>query len=261
MARGNSRAQSELPSGYEAGRSEIDKLNNETYATRREMKYAANWEKTADFKVSKDGFSFGDGVAGNGIFKDGQLHLRDEDIEAIVEHNFVDDYIDDTIGNGGGDETTHFTPFAGENNLLVGKEAGLWAAKVEITSRAHDYPDSDEAEMDDYTPYRRGSREDPPEYASGTFVMGPAESAPNWIQIDYEKVMEKATSRPEGAPSGRLTLERDSAERLSKAIEEKINARGLRAAERKAEEYDWDGEESRRREERSIRDWEDRRND
>lgn len=74
MARGNSRAQSELPSGFEASKEDIRAYG---IAERKERDRQA-LQRTAS--------RIGNGVVGNGTFKDGKLTLSQEDIKYLVEN-------------------------------------------------------------------------------------------------------------------------------------------------------------------------------
>lgn len=249
MARGNSRAQSELPSGYEASRDDVRRLEGETYATTTALKYSEKWDKTSNLKVSAKGFKFGDGEVGNGIIKDGELHLRDEDIEDIVESNFEYSMVKELIGEGGGEETNYFAPFTGKNNVADKDEKELANFNVEITSNAHDYPDGNDLEVTDFEPGAEATRPtyssggEPGYSASGSLSIGDGSSAPKWIQVDYDNVMKRAA-----APGERpITLERASAKRLADAIERRINEAGAGYAESAAEDFDFDEYESDRR--------------
>jgi len=240
MARGNSRAQSELPSGIEASRNDIQAYEGQAYAAASAAKYSSTWEKTATMKVSAKGFKFGDGEVGNGIIKNGELHLRDEDIAEIVDANFVYDQLKETIREGGGGETEFFAPFTGKNNLADKDDLkDLVAFNVEITSQAHDYPDGTDLEVTDFERGASNTQYEPGYDASGSLAIPDGSSASNWVKVDYDNVMARAA----GAGERPITMERSSAQRLSKAIEARINQAGAGVAESAAEDFDFEEHE------------------
>ena len=240
MARGYSQSKSELPSGVEASRNDIQALEGQAYAAASAAKYSSNWEKTAAMKVSAKGFKFGDGEVGNGIIKDGELHLRDEDIADIVDANFDSDQLKELIQEGGGGETNSFAPFTGNNNLADKDDLkDLNAFNVEITSQAHDYPDGTDLEVTDFEPGASNTQYEPGYDASGSLAIPDGSSASNWVKVDYDNVMARAA----GAGERPITMERSSAQRLSKAIEARINEAGEAVAERAAEDFDFEEHE------------------
>ena len=109
MARGNTQregrsARSELPSGVEATRADIAKLEFAGKVEKQLQAYANNWDKMAGAdpaKLERMKSLVGDGKVGHGTLKDGRLYFSKEDVDAISaaqRNNYFN--FDDEILNG-----------------------------------------------------------------------------------------------------------------------------------------------------------------
>jgi hypothetical protein len=164
MARGNSRAQSELPSGAEA--------NIRDYAQQGfRTKYGNNWDKMAAVgpreRASLDAQKplVGNGQVGNGSMKNGQLHFNDEDVKALVLSMVgPDDEIRDVIELKSGNTSLPFPLIDGEPFIesqafdyeggdAERNEDGFYFANGEVTVNAGllqvDYRKAYGVELDD----------------------------------------------------------------------------------------------------------------
>jgi hypothetical protein len=220
------------------------------------MNYEKNWEEMTGFKPPAKDPGWGNGEVGNGIIKDGQLHLRDEDIDEIVRMNlgpvklengknysWASDILD-------GDDKGSFRGF----NPIVGMSARETTANtifpdkkapfIEFESHAFDLPGSDNIEPGDYEESKPAGRNrsarlpygEPPEDAYGSFNHGESNVDPRMLQVDYNR-----------ASGGRFRLDRDSAERLAGAFKAEFDSAIESIAEKAAENYDWDEHARNRR--------------
>ena len=245
MARGNTKregraARSELPSGVEATKSEIAKMSNDSL----NLKYRNNWDGNTKPQTAGGGLKVGDGQVGNGIIKDGKLHLRDEDIKSIVEKNFDAEACFDIIDNGGAGNLA-FTPLTGDSNVLPkghpdeDKASGY---TYEMGTWAFDLPSGDDFSVEDFEGGERATRDNPGESASGTIILDDdADVDADYLRIDYEK-------------STNMPVERESMERLATAIDKHLKDIVKKYEVRKSENYDWDDYGDRRAED-SYDDW------
>lgn len=231
MARGSNKrdgraARSELPSGVESTKSDINRLKADTL----NLEYRNGWDKTAKVKTAGEGLKVGDGQVGNGIIKDGKLHLRDEDIKSIVESNFDPSASLDIIDNGG-QSIFEFYPLTGDSNVLEDNDPNRNETNgytFAMNTWAFDLPSGDDYSVEDFEGGERGDRYSPGESASGTIVLEEsAELDAEYLRIDYEK----ATKMP---------VEAESMERLATAIQKHLNKIVERYEERKSENYDWE---------------------
>jgi len=232
MARGNSKAQSELPSGVEATKEDIRRLNYEKDGRERASKYLQNFEKESGYK-SIGNVNVGDGEVGNGIIKNGVLFLRDEDIAKIVKENVLDSKaVKDMIGEGGGLQP--FTLFVGENNKLnldtdeakAFNKASYTNYNHELETSPYDLPDGSEWEVTDFDAGSSRTWEDPGEDASGSISIGDPSTDDFKFHAAYERV-------------AKMPVDFASVEKLTAAIDV-ISERGRSSYEEKlAENYDW----------------------
>ena len=246
MARGNTKregraARSELPSGVEATRDDIRALGTEIKNAEMRKKYAETFKtnKDVEYQESKTGFKFGDGVVGNGIIKNGELHLRDEDIKDIVESNFLAGdqrgIVEESIDNGGG-IFYYFAPFTGKGN--EGSET-MNGYSVAYNTHAIDLPDGNDTEVTDFKRGEPRTYEEPGSPSYGSLSIPDSDVSSKVLKVEYEQVT--------GIP-----MENSSAVRLAKAITKAIDKIGAGFAERKSEEYDFDEYDNDRRNERDL---------
>lgn len=224
MARGNSKAQSELPSGFEASRNDIETMKREASRAKTLQEYSDNWTERTGFK-SFGKVNAGDGEVGNGIIKDGVLHLRDEDIKDIVAANSQSEEVSESIRNGGASELEYFTPFTGKNNVAEGT-GSYFGMSHELTTESVDLPDANDFEVEDFDGGSSRTWEDPGEDASGSISIGRSTVDARRLQIDYEKV------------SG-MPVDRESMVRLSKALEKEYDSNCSSIEEDISSDYDW----------------------
>jgi hypothetical protein len=240
MARGANKrdgrvARSELPSGVEATEKDISRLVGQITIRKMAEEYAANFEKKAEYK-SFGKVNIGDGVVGNGIIENGQLVLRDEDIDKIIEENFGKDTktIESLIGDGGGEQP--FALFAGDNNKVDKNSSpealDYWnksstALNHEIGVSPVELPSGDDFEVEDFSPRERRTWDDPGADASGSLTIGRADVPSHLLQVAYEKIA--------GMP-----VNRDSIIELAIALDNKINKAARIYEENKSESFDWD---------------------
>jgi hypothetical protein len=233
MARGNSRAQSELPSGYETSAKDVRAESNA-------RNYDKNWADWTGFKPLDKDPGWGNGEVGNGIIKDGMLHLRDEDIDAIIKFNtgpIIDkdgksyDWIEDLLSGKEQGSFSGFTPIVGEsarspvsNTVFADGKAPF----VEFESHAFDIPGTDDMEVSDFDPGEKRTWEDPGSDPSGSFSHGDTHVSWKHLQVDYKN-----------ASGGRFNLDGDSAKRLAAAFVERFDEGLSSVASSKAENYDW----------------------
>ncbi len=251
MARGANKregraARSELPSGVEATRADIARYDYERSEEKRAEAYANDFEKKSEYK-SFGKVNIGDGQVGNGIIKDGKLHLRDEDIDEIVAVNFGDSSVlSDLINDGGGSQP--FALFVGENNMLKDSPEEREFSKTtslslnnEMGSSPIDLPDANDYEVDDFDPGEPRTWEDPGYGASGSINIGDTDVNERFLRVAYEKV-------------GGLPVDRDSIRRLAVAImvEGDKAARSVEEDKSSSEDF-WEDYKDRRREERDYR--------
>ena len=249
MARGYAQSKSELPSGYENSRKEVQ---NQAEA----QNYEKNWEKLTGFTPSAKDPGWGNGEVGNGIMKDGQLHLRDEDINEIVRMNLGPvklkdgknySWAEDALDGDDKSFFEGFTPIVGmsaredkANTIFPDKKAPF----IEIVSHAFDLPGSDNIEPGDYEESKPAGRNaggrlpygEPPEDAYGSFNYGESYVDARKLQVDYNK-----------ASGGKVRLDRDSADRLAAAFESEFDGAIESIASRAAENFDWDEHARNRR--------------
>jgi hypothetical protein len=248
MARGNSRAQSELPSGVEATREDIRTLDREQADVKRAEAYANDFEKKSEYK-SFGKVNIGDGQTGNGIIKDGKLHLREEDIDEIVQANFGESsVVQDLINDGGGQQP--FALFAGENNQVDARTSPEAKAFSGSTSLIYNnemgaspvyLPSGDDYDVDDFDPGESRTWEDPGSDASGSISIGDTDVNERFLQVAYEKA------------SG-LTVDRESVRKLAVAIMVECDKSARSVEEDKASDGDfWENYKDRIKEERSYR--------
>ena len=233
MARGNSRAQSELPSGYEATDEDIRQLDYEKTGRERAAKYLQNFEKESGYR-SFGKVNVGDGQVGNGIIKDGVLFLRDEDIAKIVEENVGDSKAaQDMIGEGGGEQP--FSLFVGENNVLnrdtaeadAFAKAGYSKYNHELTTSPYDLPDGKDSEVIDFEAGERRTWDDPGSDASGSIGIGDPSSDEYKFHAAYERVA--------GMP-----VDLASVEKLAFAVGRIAESAREAYEEKLSENYDWE---------------------
>lgn len=249
MARGSNKrdgraARSELPSGVEATRADIGKLQTEKLYADRRAAYAAKFEEKSEFK-SLGKVNVGDGQVGNGIIKDGTLFLRDEDIDEIVDSNFGEsDVLQELIRDGGGSQP--FALFVGESNLVdprTNPESQEFSRKTvlmynnEMGSSPIELPDADDYDVVDFEPGEPRTWEDPGSAPYGNVAIGDSDADFNLLRVAYEKV------------SG-IPVDVDSVRRLSAAITNKLDKAARAVEENKSESFDWDEYQRDRRSER-----------
>jgi hypothetical protein len=238
MARGsNSRdgrsARSELPSGVEATRADINRLNNETNRQRSILAFERDFEAKSQYK-SLGKVNAGDGEVGNGVIKDGVLFFRDEDIEKIVDENFgTPSQVAELITDGGGE--VPFSMFPGDNNL-VNKNAGeaeaafdkstVFVFNNEMGISPIDLPNGDDYEIDDYEPGESSTRDDPGTSSSGRVYINDGDANEDFLRVAYEKV------------SG-ASVDKASLGRLRGAILVRINEGKKEVEERKESSEDF----------------------
>lgn len=210
MARGNNQ-------GLSSARSEIsysDKLRlreseedkkYDNYKSPTLAEYEKDWEKLTNYKPFKD-LKFGDGVVGNGIIKNGELHLRDEDIKTIVERQFNDDVFGYTIERNGYHKSDFF-PFLGDNNYNGSNPLGGFES---------------------HAIFAEGERQVNIDYNAERVEKLENSVKETFLKIDYEKAMGNS-----------LKIEQDSVERLAKAIEKAMTYEQSRITERIEEETDY----------------------
>lgn len=242
MARGYSQSKSELPSGYENSREEV---KNQAEA----QNYEKNWEDLTGFKPPEKDPGWGNGEVGNGIIKDGQLHLRDEDVAEIVRMNLGPvkmkdgtsySWAEDILDGDDKSSFEGFTPIVGmsareemSNTIFPDKKAPF----IEFESHAFDLPGSDNIEPGDYEESKPAGRHrsarlpygEPPENAYGSFDHGESYVDARKLQVDYNK-----------ASGGKFRLDSDSADRLADAFKSEFDSAISSIANKAAEGYDWD---------------------
>lgn len=240
MARGANKregraARSELPSGVEATAKDISRIRGELLLRKAAEEYAANFEKKAEYK-SFGKVNIGDGVVGNGIIENGELVLREEDIDKIIEENFGKDTkgIESLIDDGGGEQP--FALFVGDNNR-VKKDSSPEALDYwnksstpfnqELGASPVELPDGSDFEVEDFEPGERRTWDDPGSDASGTLTIGRTDVPSAVLQVAYEKVA--------GMP-----VNRDSIIELAVALDNKINTAARFYEARKSENFDWE---------------------
>jgi len=166
--------------------------------------YEKNWEKLTKPKLGD--FKFGDGVVGNGIIRDGQLHLRFEDIVQIAGMQFGSGFRDELERNGF--NTIKFNPFYGDNNFIDKK------AQNEIET--HAIFAEGERQMDiDYEAERVNELD--------RFVDR------DFLKIDYEKAMGNG-----------IKISEDSVERLARGIERAIAVEQTFMTQKREENTDFE---------------------
>lgn len=253
MARGSNKregraARSELPSGVEASREEISRYQYGIDEEKRTGAYAKDFEAKSEYK-SFGKLNIGDGQVGNGIIKDGKLHLREEDIDEIVKSNFGDsDVLQELINDGGGSQP--FALFTGENNLVdprTSPEAQAFSRKTtliynnEMGSSPIDLPDAGDYDVDDFDPGESRTWEDPGYGASGSINIGDTDVDARLLQVAYEKA------------SG-LPVDRESIKQLAIAIMVNCDKAARSVEEDKASSEDfWENYKDRIKEERDYR--------
>ena len=143
-------------------------------------------------------------MVGNGIFKDGKLHLRDEDIKEIADKQFGEGFRDNLERNGF--HTIEFIPFYGDNNFIGGPN-------VEIKTHAI-FAEGERQIQFDYETERVHKLEQ--------FVDR------DFLKIDYEKIMGNG-----------IKIEQDSIERLATAIEKAIKLEQSTITDKRERRYNY----------------------
>ena len=211
-------------------------MRNERYIYARTQAYAQNFETRSEYQTLGK-VNIGDGQVGNGIIKDGKLHLREEDIEKIVSENlpvYGGKNKFNAVKEGGGEQPLSL--FVGDNNKV--NKDGSDEEKAFYKKTAHSFnnemgtsplelPSPDDYEVVDFEPGEADTWDEPGYGASGSISVGDADAPDYLFRVAYEKA------------SG-LEVDRESIRKLALRLKIRGDEIARDYEEDKSLDFDWE---------------------